>query len=71
MYDIIDETMHVRWGAKWVPPLMKMYGYTQTLDELVEECRAITAKYGTPAQKAAAERDIGAKGKQQEQPKAV
>jgi hypothetical protein len=63
MYDILDETMHVRWGAKWVPVLMKHYGYTQTLDELVDECRLITAKYGTAAQKKAAEQEMSTKGK--------
>ena len=67
MYDIIDETMHVRWGVKWVPPLMKHYGYTQTVDELVNQCREITAKYGTAAQKAAAERDLAPKNKANEQ----
>ncbi len=66
MYDIIDETMHVRWGVKWVPPLMKHYGYTQTVDELVNQCREITAKYGTAAQKAAAERDLAPKNKANE-----
>ena len=70
MYDIIDETMHVRWGAKWVPPLMKHYGYTETLDELVEKCRDITAKYGTAAQKKAAERDMSTRRIKQQQLKA-
>ena len=55
MYDIMDETMHVRFGQKWVESLMKHYGYQQSLDELVEECRGIVATHSVaPAQKEAA-----------------
>lgn len=41
LYDIMDETLHVRWGKKWVPELMRQYGYEDTLAELVEECREL------------------------------
>jgi len=41
LYDIMDETLHVRWGKRWVPALMKLYGYPGSLAELVEECRAL------------------------------
>ena len=62
MYDIIDETLHVRWGAKWVPPLMKQFGYTQSLVELVDECREIVLKHSvSDAQKQQAERVIAGK----------
>jgi len=49
---------------------MKDYGYTETLDELVEKCRDITAKYGTAAQKKAAERDMSTRRIKQQQLKA-
>jgi uncharacterized ferritin-like protein (DUF455 family) len=59
MFDIVDETMHVRWGSKWVPKLMEHYGYTQTLEQLVEECRDITAKHSVaPAQRVAIEKEL-------------
>lgn len=55
MYDIMDETMHVRFGQKWVETLMKHYGYQQSLDDLIEECRTIVAKHSVaPAQREAA-----------------
>ena len=64
MYDIVDETLHVRWGTKWVPPLMKHYGYTQSLDELVQECREIVASHAvSDAQRLGATRDLAAKAK--------
>jgi hypothetical protein len=51
MFDIVDETMHVRWGAKWVPKLMEHYSYQQPLAKLIEECRHITATHSVaPAQ---------------------
>ena len=59
MFDIVDETMHVRWGSKWVPELMKHYAYEQTLEQLVEECRDITAKHSVaPAQRVAIEKEL-------------
>ena len=65
MYDIVDETLHVRWGKKWVPPLMKHYGYTQSVDDLVDECRVIVASHAvSDAQRRGAERDIAAKNRQ-------
>ncbi|HUN09355.1 MAG TPA: DUF455 family protein [Aggregatilineales bacterium] len=54
MYDIMDETMHVRFGQKWVPPLMKHYGYAGTLDDLITACRQIVATHSVaPAQREA------------------
>lgn len=62
MYDIIDETLHIRWGTKWVSPLMKQFGYTQTVDELVDECRDIVLSHSvSSAQKQQAERVIASK----------
>ena len=52
MYDIIDETMHVRFGQKWLPALMKRYAYTGSLSDLVKECRGIAAARSlVPAQR--------------------
>lgn len=59
MFDIVDETMHVRWGSKWVPKLMEHFGYSQSLEELVEKCRDITAKHSVaPAQRLAIEKEL-------------
>ena len=59
MFDIVDETMHVRWGSKWVPKLMEHYGYTQTLEEVIAQCREITAKHSVvPAQRMAIEKEM-------------
>ena len=44
LFDIIDETMHVRFGHKWVPRLMEHYGYEGSGEDLVEECRRITER---------------------------
>lgn len=56
MYDIMDETMHVRFGQKWTQPLMKHYGYQLSLEELIEKCRVIVAKHSVaPAQREAAQ----------------
>jgi hypothetical protein len=41
LFDIMDETMHVRLGQKWTPKLMERYGHQQPLDALVSECREI------------------------------
>lgn len=55
MYDIMDETMHVRFGQKWVDKLKAHYGETMPLDALIQECRSIVAKHAVaPAQRAAA-----------------
>lgn len=55
LFDIADETLHVRWGAKWVPELMQVHGYEGTLDALVAECRQRTAESSaSPLQRAAA-----------------
>lgn len=65
MYDIIDETLHVRWGTKWVPSLMKHYNYTRSLDQLVDECRDIVLTHSvSDAQKQEAKRTIAMKSKQ-------
>lgn len=54
MYDIMDETMHVRFGQKWVLPLMARDQYSGTLEELVQHCRDIVAKHSVaPAQREA------------------
>ena len=44
LFDITDETMHVRFGQKWVPALIKRYGYDGALEQLVDECRQILIK---------------------------
>jgi hypothetical protein len=44
LYDILDETLHVRWGKKWVPELMKHAGYPGDVEALVTECRALVAQ---------------------------
>lgn len=55
MFDIADETLHVRWGARWVPELMKASSFEGSLDELVAECRAATrAHSASPMQREAA-----------------
>lgn len=55
MYDIMDETMHVRFGQKWVKPLMAHYGYAGDLQDLIKECREVVARHSvSPAQRVAA-----------------
>jgi hypothetical protein len=55
LYDIMDETLHVRWGKKWVPELMRRYGYAGTLPQLVDECRELVrARSLSPKQREAA-----------------
>ncbi|MDX2008460.1 MAG: DUF455 family protein [Meiothermus sp.] len=57
LFDIIDETMHVRWGGKWVPRLMEHAGINTPYQEFVQECREITARNSFNAlQRAAAAR---------------
>jgi hypothetical protein len=52
LYDIMDETMHVRFGQKWVPRLMERYHYEQPLEKLISECREILmANSVSPLQK--------------------
>lgn len=54
MYDIMDETMHVRFGQKWVSPLMEHYGYPDSLQDLIKACRIIVAKHSVaPSQREA------------------
>ena len=54
MYDIIDETMHVRFGQKWMPALMERYAYPGSLNDLIKECRGIVARHSVaPAQRQA------------------
>ena len=57
LFDIADETMHVRWGQKWVPELMEQAGYEGDAKELTEECRQILREHSVnPVQKAYAEK---------------
>jgi len=57
MYDIIDETMHVRWGQKWVPELIKHQEEPMNLDEVIEDCRkAVMENSLAPAQRAYADK---------------
>ncbi len=44
LYDILDETLHVRWGKKWVPEMMKRVGYARDVDALVAACRELVAR---------------------------
>ncbi|MFW5696752.1 MAG: hypothetical protein ACOCXR_03090, partial [Phototrophicaceae bacterium] len=54
MYDIMDETLHVRFGQKWVPRLMAHYGYADSLQDLIQECRMVVARHSVaPAQREA------------------
>lgn len=54
MYDIMDETLHVRFGQKWVPRLMTHHGYAASLQELIQECREVVARHSVaPAQREA------------------
>jgi hypothetical protein len=55
LWDIMDETTHVRFGQKWVPELMKRFEYRGTADELIAECRDLVVKNSVnPLQKNAA-----------------
>lgn len=55
MYDIMDETMHVRFGQKWVGKLMEHYAYVDSLQTLIDECRETVAKHSvSSAQREAA-----------------
>ncbi|MDB6092653.1 MAG: hypothetical protein JWM32_215 [Verrucomicrobia bacterium] len=49
LYDIIDETNHVRFGQKWVPKMMANGGYGEPLEKLVAECRDIVVSHSTSA----------------------
>lgn len=52
LYDIIDETMHVRWGIKWVPKLIQHQKESLSLEEIIEECRhAVLENSLSPAQR--------------------
>jgi len=56
LYDIIDETMHVRWGQKWVPELMKFQNETKDLPTIIDECRqAVLENSLAPAQRSSAQ----------------
>ena len=53
LYDIIDETMNVPWGVKWVPELIKAQGEDLSVDDLVAQCRKAVAENSlSPAQRA-------------------
>lgn len=59
LFDIIDETMHVRWGSKWVPVLMERYGIASSKEDFINECRQITARQTfSVQQRAAASRQV-------------
>ena len=55
LFDITDETMHVRLGKKWVSQMLKPCGYDGTLENLVDECRQLVLKHTVnPLQRRAA-----------------
>jgi uncharacterized ferritin-like protein (DUF455 family) len=55
LYDIIDETMHVRWGTKWVTKLMEHQKEALPLDDIITECRqAVLDNSLAPAQRSSA-----------------
>lgn len=55
LYDILDETLHVRWGKKWVPEMMKRFGYAGDVGTLVTACRELVAERSlSPMQRAGA-----------------
>jgi hypothetical protein len=33
-YDWSDENYHIRWGKKWTPVMLEVYGYTETPEEI-------------------------------------
>lgn len=49
LYDIIDETNHVRFGQKWVPKMMAHAAYPGSVEQLVAECRDIVISHSTSA----------------------
>lgn len=60
LWDIMDETLHVRFGQKWVPLLMQHYRYSGSLDSLVAECRQILLENTVnPLQRKCAEPEKG------------
>lgn len=60
LYDILDETLHVRWGKKWVPEMMKRVGYAGEVDALVAACRELVAQRSlSPKQRTVATGRIG------------
>lgn len=62
MFDIMDETMHVRFGQKWVPKLMEHYQEPEKLQDLINRCREIVLSHSVAAaQKQEAKRVIEAK----------
>jgi hypothetical protein len=62
LYDIIDETMHVRWGQRWVPELIKHQGESKDLDSVIAECRqAVLDNSLAPAQRSSAAKTTKAK----------
>jgi len=61
LYDITDETLHVRWGKKWVPKLMEQAGCDKEIDDLVQDCRSLLMKHTVnPLQKRSAQEAVGA-----------
>jgi hypothetical protein len=57
LYDIIDETMHVRWGTKWVPHLMAHQNEALPLNDIIDECRqAVLENSLAPAQRTSAKK---------------
>lgn len=52
LYDIIDETMHVRWGVKWVPELINAQNEEFSVEEIVAQARqAVLENSLSPAQR--------------------
>ena len=39
-YDWSDENFHIRWGQKWTPVLLKVYGYEETAEQIKERTAA-------------------------------
>ncbi len=37
-YDIVDETLHVKFGYKWLPVLLEKAGETRSLEEFTQHC---------------------------------
>lgn len=58
LFDIADEMLHVRWGKKWVPELMKNTGEESDLDTLVAESRRLLQEHSVnPMQIACSQRN--------------
>lgn len=50
LYDITDETMHVKYGHKWVPELMVHYRMPMSKEALIQECKSLVDGFDPTAE---------------------